>query len=271
LIAFVHHSVAHHCTFSTSAAVATGAVNTLGNKGAVAIYLRLGKTTFLVTNAHLAAHQNDEVRRNSDFNKINKILPTLLERKDIQFFDKRISKDSNSAVGSTSAVRTRIESAENGKRMSLPRKGSDLNNILNDKFRNGSTPPRIASASKQHDIQLGNDNYDTENIVDIDDDDDDDDAPSQSNTPKRKEMLLVLPKDSSSDLGSEVSNVEEIKISSARFLSFNNLSMNRLSTSAPVVNNIDGSGERTLDQCAEVVLFMGDLNYRIKGNRYVVL
>ena len=92
LIAFVHKSIAHHCSVATSAAVATGTANTLGNKGAVAIYIVIGKTKLLIANAHLAAHQNAEKQRNSDFNKINRLMPSLLERKEINIL---VSKKEN--------------------------------------------------------------------------------------------------------------------------------------------------------------------------------
>eukprot|EP00597_Dinobryon_sp_UTEXLB2267_P004859 CAMPEP_0170076886 /NCGR_PEP_ID=MMETSP0019_2-20121128/13815_1 /TAXON_ID=98059 /ORGANISM="Dinobryon sp., Strain UTEXLB2267" /LENGTH=357 /DNA_ID=CAMNT_0010288887 /DNA_START=575 /DNA_END=1648 /DNA_ORIENTATION=+ len=185
-----------------------------------------------------------------------------------------MSVGSSPAGRTISTTRMNVETAGDKKLISLSRKNSDLNNVMSEKNRIGSSPPPITSSSRLNDtpaksIQVVTNN-ETENNVDMDDDDDDE-APSNSNTPVEKglpsTMMFELPKDSSSDLGSEVSNVEEIKISSARFLSFNNLSMNR---SMLPVNNNEGSEDRTLDQCADVVIFMGDLNYRIKGNRSIV-
>ena len=77
----MHKSIAHFCTAITSAAVATGTGNKLGNKGGVSVHLKIGNRTILVTNAHLAAHQDAEKQRNADFNKINRRMPYLLQQK----------------------------------------------------------------------------------------------------------------------------------------------------------------------------------------------
>jgi hypothetical protein len=66
----------------SSAAVATGVGNTLGNKGGVGISMNIGSTRFAFFNAHFAAHQNAVKRRNLDFKKISKAMPPLLLKKD---------------------------------------------------------------------------------------------------------------------------------------------------------------------------------------------
>eukprot|EP00276_Gloeochaete_wittrockiana_P003554 CAMPEP_0184658458 /NCGR_PEP_ID=MMETSP0308-20130426/25471_1 /TAXON_ID=38269 /ORGANISM="Gloeochaete witrockiana, Strain SAG 46.84" /LENGTH=566 /DNA_ID=CAMNT_0027097447 /DNA_START=81 /DNA_END=1781 /DNA_ORIENTATION=+ len=51
--------------------VATGIGNVIGNKGAVAISLRFGLTDFIFVNAHFPAHQQLVPARNAAFHKIN--------------------------------------------------------------------------------------------------------------------------------------------------------------------------------------------------------
>jgi hypothetical protein len=80
-MAFVHRGIAHMCSVITSAAVPTGVGSTLGNKGGVGVYFKVANTRILIVNAHLAAHQTAEKRRNAEFNRINKMIPFLLEKK----------------------------------------------------------------------------------------------------------------------------------------------------------------------------------------------
>lgn len=82
LIIFAHRCAASLCTEITSAAVATGIANTLGNKGGVAISMMIGSTKFVFANAHLAAHQNAVKRRNFEYEKLRKDLPQLLLKKE---------------------------------------------------------------------------------------------------------------------------------------------------------------------------------------------
>ncbi|KAF9573437.1 inositol polyphosphate 5-phosphatase [Mortierella alpina] len=53
-----------------SSTVATGIGGIVGNKGAVAISVYLGSTSFLFVNAHLTAHQNNTQARNNDYKRI---------------------------------------------------------------------------------------------------------------------------------------------------------------------------------------------------------
>ena len=97
-MAFVHRGIAHLCSAVTSAAVPTGMGSTLGNKGGVGLYFKIGATRFLVVNAHLAAHQTAEKRRNAEFNRINKMIPVLLEKRGAQFTSTRASKTFTEAI-----------------------------------------------------------------------------------------------------------------------------------------------------------------------------
>lgn len=98
-MAFAHLSIANMCSDIASAAVATGMGNTLGNKGAVAISMKIGRTRFVFANAHLAAHQNAVKQRNSDYAKISKEMPVLLYKSEVKSKARaewRISKSSTS-------------------------------------------------------------------------------------------------------------------------------------------------------------------------------
>ncbi|KAF9372401.1 inositol polyphosphate 5-phosphatase [Podila verticillata] len=53
-----------------SSTVATGIGGIVGNKGAVAISVYLGSTSFLFVNAHLTAHQSNTHARNNDYKRI---------------------------------------------------------------------------------------------------------------------------------------------------------------------------------------------------------
>eukprot|EP00605_Chrysophyceae_sp_TOSAG23-4_P002561 GSChrysophyteH1.ASY1.ANO1.2826.1 assembled CDS len=82
IIAFAHQGISHLCSDITSGCIATGLGGTLGNKGAVALNMKLGPdTTLTVVNAHLAAHQNAVKKRNEEFNKIDKEMPAALSRR----------------------------------------------------------------------------------------------------------------------------------------------------------------------------------------------
>ena len=52
-----------------------GLGNRLGNKGAVAVSLCVGGTSFLFLNCHLAANQRRTAQRNADYRRIESLLP----------------------------------------------------------------------------------------------------------------------------------------------------------------------------------------------------
>jgi hypothetical protein len=78
---FVHKGLLPLVTEVHSTAVATGVANTLGNKGGVGVRFKLGNTTFLFVNAHLAAHQNAVKERNVQFRKIEEVMCQALRGK----------------------------------------------------------------------------------------------------------------------------------------------------------------------------------------------
>ncbi|KAF9432879.1 inositol polyphosphate 5-phosphatase [Entomortierella beljakovae] len=67
---FIWRPIAHLVNAVDSSTVATGIGGILGNKGAVAISVYLGSTSFLFVNAHLTAHQSNTHARNSDYKRI---------------------------------------------------------------------------------------------------------------------------------------------------------------------------------------------------------
>jgi hypothetical protein len=95
------------CSDIASAAVATGMGNTLGNKGAVAISMKIGRTKFVFANAHLAAHQNAVKQRNRDYAKISKEMPILLNKSEVKSRARaewRISRNSTSKTRKANTI-----------------------------------------------------------------------------------------------------------------------------------------------------------------------
>lgn len=78
---FVHKAIRPLISDVTSAAVACGMANTLGNKGGVGISFCVGLTRFVVINSHLAANQNKTKTRNRQFHKICAEMTPLLKKK----------------------------------------------------------------------------------------------------------------------------------------------------------------------------------------------
>jgi hypothetical protein len=130
MICFVHESIAHLVSDISSSAVATGLQNTLGNKGGVSIYLKVLNTSFIFTNAHLAAGQKSVSRRNNNFHLINSSTPKKLFSKsrasrnslngDAKADKKVPSSDSRSRGFSLSSSKEIAERDDNGDLLSLP-------------------------------------------------------------------------------------------------------------------------------------------------------
>lgn len=349
LMAFAHKSVAHMCSLVTSAAVATGAGNTMGNKGGVAVYLKFGDLTILVVNAHLAAHQNAEKQRNNDFHKINRGIPLLLDKKSATFRESTrlapiaedkptIRTDGIASIADGSATEsssngnnnnTATTSSSSNKRLPLiPPRSIDVSAeptfglalITTPAMRqesvqmigkevDGNGPlspienplPATVAVGQEGEEQLqqqqqvveepqvivgaaaGSLNGPREVILtpslssvrddaggggaavgvglaveDPGDEDDGDEPDEGANTVEDGLACASVNTDTNSNLASV--SVEGGKTPRLR------------STSTEVLAEmgLSSAESRTLDQSADVVIFMGDLNYRIKGNRAIV-
>lgn len=81
LMVFAHRALVPFISEVVSGAIATGIANTLGNKGGIAISMRLGNTKLIVLNCHLAAHHNAVSERNDQMNRIDRDMTTLLFKK----------------------------------------------------------------------------------------------------------------------------------------------------------------------------------------------
>lgn len=75
---FVHKAILKLVSNVQSHAVATGICDTLGNKGGIGISIEIGKTSYCFLTAHLAAHQNQLVRRTNEFSKISREMSRAL-------------------------------------------------------------------------------------------------------------------------------------------------------------------------------------------------
>lgn len=72
LALYAHRSIVHLLSEVESTAVATGFCDKLGNKGGIAIKVKIGKTKFCFLTAHLSAFQNQMDKRTFEFLKISK-------------------------------------------------------------------------------------------------------------------------------------------------------------------------------------------------------
>ena len=288
LIVFAHKGIAHHCSFTTSAAVATGAGNTLGNKGAVAIFLKFGTTRLLVANAHLAAHQHAEEQRNSDYSKISRTLPVLLDKKETQH-----AVSSRPRVPWGGEAPPGAKSDESSSSSSYRPASNRLNGSANLTLLKGElssevsagnvTPPSGANHSSNNDLAAlrasSQPNLLSEENDSLSSDEDGDysntntitnataAAVSRQGPPQRPQQN----RDNSSDLGSEVSAASSSAMTAA-MLDESKVGRGGGRASLSFAGRPGGAGdERSLDQCADAVIFMGDLNYRIKGNRSFII
>jgi phosphatidylinositol-bisphosphatase len=70
VMVLIHQSVWKYCWDIRTAQVATGFANFVGNKGGTQVGFRVGRTSLLFTNAHLAAHQSKMKDRTAGFARI---------------------------------------------------------------------------------------------------------------------------------------------------------------------------------------------------------
>eukprot|EP00981_Chlorochromonas_danica_P006465 scaffold1401_cov180-Ochromonas_danica.AAC.15 len=212
VMAFVHKSLTSLCTVATSAAVACGAGNTLGNKGAVGVLLRIGSLRIVVVNAHLSAHQGAVMKRNSEFHKINRTLSGLLMKKEESFLGgSKMVVSGGNGNGEVVAVDdpTATVAAVTAGSSPIP------------------PPPQSEGGAEKVEIETqgGSGDGGGVGVVVVEEDSDDEPeepSPTPSPTPSTSNNPLLL------------------------------------------------TGGKTLDEIADFVVFMGDLNYRINGNRSVV-
>ena len=71
-VIFAHRAIIQFISDIESHAVATGLCEKLGNKGGIAVALKVGQTKFCFLTAHLAAHQNQMDRRSAEFARISR-------------------------------------------------------------------------------------------------------------------------------------------------------------------------------------------------------
>jgi len=70
VMVFIHRYLWRYCWDIKTGQVATGFANLLGNKGGTQVALRIGHTSFLFVNAHLAAHQKKMRERTQNLTRI---------------------------------------------------------------------------------------------------------------------------------------------------------------------------------------------------------
>jgi hypothetical protein len=274
-MAFVHKGIAHHCSFVTSAAVATGAGNTLGNKGGVAVYLKIGNTRILVVNAHLAAHQNAEKQRNADYWKICRGVPLLLDRNTSKTQQPKGNKVAPSGIADNTgngSSQPDADTRSSSISKSIEPVASNSNNNSNNNINNttsgnqSSTIEALPEDTKTQQqlaeeirIGAGPAAVDIEGAVEVGGDGEVEDADDGE---EDGDEVQLLGGETGSDIaaGSSSNSLSGAAIKPHQ--------QKQAVMRAPVVDvPVLGPDEKGLEQCGEVVIFMGDLNYRIKGNR----
>ncbi|CAE7615030.1 INPP5E [Symbiodinium natans] len=83
VMVFIHRSLWRYCWEARTCQVATGFANLVGNKGGTQVSFRVGNTTMLFVNAHLAAHANKMKERTQNLHRILADSP-LRSRKDLK-------------------------------------------------------------------------------------------------------------------------------------------------------------------------------------------
>ena len=230
LMLFVHKDIKHLCYEVHSAVIPTGIANTLGNKGAVAISVVIGYTKFVFVNAHLAAHQNAVKARNNECLKIDAEMPGQLSRK-----FKRLT-------GQATSNRSSFRSA---KSVSEAEVGSIKEGIEEGEKEGGvdtvaATPATPIVESVGIDEKRAYHSSSTNESIDT------------------KEAAAV-PLDSfmnSNNNNNNNNNNNEIGLETST-----TIPMSTVST-----KTTDGL-PKSLAECGDRVVFMGDLNYRIRGDR----
>eukprot|EP01031_Cornospumella_fuschlensis_P027507 gene27507-33224_t len=250
IMVFVHEAIAHMCNVATSAAVAFGVGNTLGNKGAVGLLLRIGSSRLIVVNAHLSAHQNSVKQRNAEFHKINGLMPALLLKKE-SFY--------NGAAGG---------------KLSLPLPETTLTSATKD------TPSPMVPSAPISSVDASNQAATDEVLQKPADEPSDANkgevvaANPESGAVTESDLALLNPDSTANTIEPEGNDASKAKTPGNNDEDSDDGEEDP-EPASPMPTNVEGAGNvilasKTLDQIADAVIFMGDLNYRIKGNRSVI-
>lgn len=205
MICFVHKAISPYCSLANSHAFATGMGNTLGNKGAVCIFLNILDIKMLVVTAHLSAHQGEVETRNTEFHKINQIMAKQLKIK--------IEKESKIYNQNNNIQDKKEKKIENDSSTIDDQTNTPLISEEKDNISPSEETPLEPSETVSRTLD-----------IDEDDDDEDDD-------------------DENDNINLEVPEID------------------------PVIPNFS---DTKLKDLADVVIFMGDLNYRVNGNRSIL-
>ncbi|RYH06211.1 hypothetical protein EON65_43160 [archaeon] len=258
---FAHEAIAHMCSVATSAAIAFGVGNTLGNKGAVGLLLRIGSSKIVVVNAHLSAHQNSVKQRNAEFHKINNLMPALLLKKE-SFYNGSAGSKLNLPLPEVSSatvtkdtqspkdIPEQITATDSSIKPSLASQCSPTSEGIQDEGKSDEQ----ADSNKEVELQPGNDivnGNNTESDLALANPD------STANTVEQEGDSIAKTKTAGNNDEDSDDGEEDPEPPSP------------LPSTAEAASNVI-MGSKTLDQIADAVIFMGDLNYRIKGNRSVI-
>ena len=230
IMAFAHKAIMPIISEVVSGAVATGMGNTLGNKGGAAISLKIGKTRIVSLNCHLSAHHNQVKERNEQMNKIDREMTAQILKKNPQ-------TASNAAPSASAKVApTSIPEDE-----AVVVVGADLKPRTPQAAPVGTGSPKKSNAvAPAYDIPKQQ-NFD---------------LPPTSKNPASGVI------DANRTQSFSPAHRAQATIEANRAQSFN---VGRLN---PANNSFVSMQKAScLSECADAVVVMGDLNYRIRGTR----
>jgi hypothetical protein len=238
---------------ATSAAVATGTGNTLGNKGGVSVYFKICGTWILVLNAHLTAHQNAEKRRNADFRKISTMMPLLLEKKEtIEMIE--VDHDTSNGM-----MKVSTESSHNGPTVAI-------GEVTTPSANTTTTTPPPSSFQLQLPQPIPQENVHVAPVNPVDTTAGGVGLESAVTSPSTFAGGMTIAAGATTTI-IEDGDKDEDDLEEAN----GNLDQSNMPSfqERPSSLSFSGSPIKTIDKIADMVIFMGDLNYRIQGNRSV--
>jgi hypothetical protein len=294
MMVFAHYTIARYIKCVASAAVSTGIGNTLGNKGGVGVYFIVGNTSFAFVNAHCAAHQNAVKQRNADCARICSELPKVLYRKSlptVKYLSKRLGKVMD-LLSDESILAKHDEGL--GMDLGVSNHGARAGARGRARTNTSNTPAAISgnndeviglaaleassqqpvADSKEDESQAINvkgsgGGKSSQNAVDDNKGSKDDidqnrqDTSSGSSAPIARISGRADAK-SSSNNSSPVANNNSPVVNSNTLGVSSDLVLTAEEKHLEMLEHCEG-----LWDCADRVIFMGDLNYRIKGKRYI--
>eukprot|EP00607_Mallomonas_marina_P001746 CAMPEP_0182437942 /NCGR_PEP_ID=MMETSP1167-20130531/85388_1 /TAXON_ID=2988 /ORGANISM="Mallomonas Sp, Strain CCMP3275" /LENGTH=662 /DNA_ID=CAMNT_0024631047 /DNA_START=398 /DNA_END=2386 /DNA_ORIENTATION=- len=284
LVVYAHRALVPFISEVSSGAIATGLANTLGNKGGVAISMKIGHTRLIVLNAHLAAHQNGVAERNHQMNRIDRDMTALFHRKS------GVNQGGGGGGGSGNSTPFSTTPQKTTTTVHSNTTNNSNSNSINPPYSSsgdGAVPGGIAAVSGGGGGGGGNTPSVTPVSVPVSAKDSLSSAqhiavsklPSSSIIPMIGSPALNPMRSNSMKVQPLNSSFNETAISTPPFrgggakvepIMPSTQDSSRAISPAPARAQPVSTQLPTLAESADAVVIMGDLNYRIRGNRAVL-